>query len=291
MGWKIVEIEDGNRISLFLNNIVILKENSKITLPIKDIDVLLLTNYKLNISIQLINELTNNNVLTIICDNSYLPSSIIVPIIGHHNTLKIMESQINWNHKWKSQTWERIIKNKIINQAYLIKIFELDNEVFNKINNMSNKIKSYDVTNREGHAAKIYWHALYGKDFNRNHLSYTNKLLNYGYAILRSLLTRSIIKKGLDPRISIFHKSFNNFFALSSDLMEPFRILIDYKVYLINKETEQKFYNDKETIIKIFTGKILINSKKEYINNAIDIFIDHIVNQKDLPLIELITNE
>ncbi|MGL4616683.1 MAG: type II CRISPR-associated endonuclease Cas1, partial [Mycoplasmoidaceae bacterium] len=141
------------------------------------------------------------------------------------------------------------------------------------------------------HAAKIYWHELYGKEFNRHNNCYINKLLNYGYAILRALLTRSIIKKGLDPRISIFHKSFSNFFALSSDLMEPFRIIVDYNVYLINKESEQKFYEDKEKIIKIFTGKILINKKKEYINNAVDIFIDNILKQNKVPFIELIVNE
>lgn len=291
MGWKILEIENSNRISLFLNNIVILKQNNKITIPIKDIDILLLNNYKLNITVQLINELTNNNVLTIICDNRYLPTSIIVPIIGHHNTLKIIESQINWNHKWKSDTWEKIVKNKIINQANLINILNLDNDIYKKIIDMSNNIKSYDVTNREGHAAKIYWHTLYGKDFNRHDMSYTNKLLNYGYAILRALLTRSIIKKGLDPRISIFHKSFSNYFALSSDLMEPFRVIVDLKVYLMSKNSEQKFYEDKEKIIKIFTGKILINNKKEYISNAIDIFIDYIVKQYSIPKIDLIINE
>ncbi|MGL5246119.1 MAG: type II CRISPR-associated endonuclease Cas1 [Mycoplasmoidaceae bacterium] len=291
MGWKILEIENSNKISLFLNNIVILKENNKITIPIKDIDILLLNNYKINISIQLINELTNNNVLTIICDNRYLPSSIIVPIIGHHNTLKIIENQINWNHKWKSETWEKIIKNKISNQAFLIKTLNLNNDIYEKIIDMSNNIKSYDVTNREGHSAKIYWHQLYGKEFNRHDISYTNKLLNYGYAILRALLTRSIIKKGLDPRISIFHKSFSNFFALSSDLMEPFRILVDYNVYLLNEKSEQKFYEDKEKIIKIFTGKILIDKKKEYISNAVDIFIDNILKQKNVPIIELIINE
>lgn len=102
MGWKIIEVESGDSLNLFLNNLVIKNSNYKIIIPINDIDVLLINNYKLKITINLINELAENNVLTIICDNKYLPTTNILPIIGNFNTIKVLEKQINWTVIYKS---------------------------------------------------------------------------------------------------------------------------------------------------------------------------------------------
>ena len=123
--------------------------------------------------------------------------------------------------------------------------------------------------------------------FIRHENDYYNLLLNYGYTILRGYLTRSIIKKGLDPRISIFHKSFHNYFALASDLMEPFRTLVDYEVFKIYKTKIIDLYEHKEQLIKLFNTKIFVDNKKQFVNNGIDIFVDAIVNQTKLPTIAL----
>lgn len=172
---------------------------------------------------------------------------------------------------------------KITNQKELISNMTENKVIENELNSFLSQIKDYDITNREGHASKIYWHTLFGINFKRFEDDYINKLLNYGYTILRGYFTRSIIKKGLDPRISIFHKSFHNYFSLSSDLMEPFRILIDIVVYKIYKIGEINFYEHKQLLIEIFNQKILVNDKYQFINNAIDMFVDCIVNQTELP--------
>ena len=282
MGWKIIEIEEASNINLFLENIIITKNESKIKIPINDIDVLLINNFKLKITIQLLNALSIRNVLVIICDNQYLPCSNVVPIIGNYNTLKIIEKQIMWSDEFKGLLWRKIIKNKIKNQYHFLLSLNKDLE---ELIVLHNDVKDHDISNREGHASKIYWHNLFGLNFKRHNDDYINSLLNYGYTILRSYFTRSIIKKGLDPRIALFHKSFHNYFALASDLMEPFRVIIDIVVYKIVKEFEElKFYEAKQLIIKAFNNKILINEKLQYINNAIDIFIDSIINESLLEI-------
>lgn len=288
MGWKIVEIENGQSLNLFLDNIVITTEESKITLPLNDIDVLLINNYKLKITIQLINALSRNNILTIICNNDYLPESLIVPIIGNYNTIKVLDVQLQWNPIYKARVWKNIIKNKMENQAELLNSIFDENDISEKIIELTKEIKDYDISNREGHASKIYWHKLFGSNFKRFENDYCNMLLNYGYTILRSYMTRSIIKKGLDPRISFFHKSFHNYFSLSSDLMEPFRCFVDKEVFELIKDEEQCFFKHKEKLIKAFNNKILIDGKKQFINNAIDIFVDSIVNQGKISEIRLI---
>lgn len=288
MGWKIIEIESGEQLNLFLNNLVIRVNDEKIIIPINDIDVLLINNYKIKVTINLLNELAENNVLTIICDKKCLPVSCVVPIIGNFNTIKVLDAQLNWSNIYKTNIWKQIVKQKIINQAQLISVLKNNEELSNKIISLINDIKGLDITNREGHASKIYWHGLFGIQFKRGEDDYCNSLLNYGYTILRSYFTRSIIKKGLDPRISFFHKSYHNYFSLASDLMEPFRILIDYEVYNLCSINEKNFYEHKQKLIECFNKKIFIDNKKHFVNNAIDLFVDAIVNQDlTLPSIEL----
>lgn len=287
MSWKIIEIEDASRINLFLDNIVIRKNETKIVIPISDIDVLLLNNYKLNISVQLINALSRNCTLVITCDNKYLPQSYILPIIGNWNTLKVLDQQLNWDYSYKASVWETIVKQKILGQVDMLKNL-VKSSNYKQLINLLKNLKEYDISNREGHASKIYWHSLFGINFTRHNDDYYNHLLNYGYTILRGYFVRSIIKKGLDPRISFFHKSFHNYFALASDLMEAFRVLIDYEVFRIYKTNDVDFYQHKEQLLKSFNKKILINDKQQFINNAIDIYVDAVVNQSKLPNISLI---
>ena len=287
MGWKIIEVENGDSLSLFLNNIVIRRENEKIIIPINDIDVLLINNYKLKLTVNLINALCDNNVLTVICNSNYMPNANILPIIGNFNTVKVLENQVNWSQEFKSSTWRQIIKQKINNQSDLVLNIIKNEETAKKLAELSSEIKDYDISNREGHASKIYWHSLFGLSFKRHEDDYCNQLLNYGYTILRSYLSRSIVKKGLDPRIALFHKSFHNYFALASDLMEPFRVLIDLEVYNLYSIGEVNFYDHKQRLIECFNQKIFVDDKKHFVNNAIDLFVDAIAIKKELPVIKL----
>ena len=291
MGWKIIDIESNSQVKLFLNNLIIFKEFKKITIPLCDVDVVVFDNIKTTVTIKLINQLTKNNILTIICNEKHLPTSLIIPQIGNFNSLKILEKQINWNVKYKHLKWKEIITHKILNQVEILKHFKLkfNNDFFNEI---LLEIKPFDISNREGHAAKVYWHTLYGKEFNRNEDNDINYMLNYGYSILYSYFSRSIIKKGLDPRISIFHKSFDNYFALSSDLMEEFRPLIDWYVYKVNQSKEKILIIDVKTnILKLFNKKCMVIDKKYFIPQAIDIYIDNLVNEREIPKVNFLYDE
>lgn len=289
MGWKIVEIENAERLRLFLDNLVIYKDQDKITIPINDIDTLLIDNVQINLSIQLINKLSENNVNVIICDSKHLPSTQLLPIIGNYNSLKVLNKQLEWNHKYKSNLWKKLVSKKIDNQIEILSHFGYYNEEnILLMTSLKDEVKEYDITNREGHAAKVYWHTLFGKEFNRrDEENLINRYLNYGYAILRSYFSKSIVKKGLDPRISIFHKSFHNHFALSSDLMEVFRIIIDYEVIKIVEieKMEKPWYESKQQLIECFNRKVIIDGKEQFINNAIDLFLEAIIAERELPKI------
>ncbi|WP_391591830.1 Type II CRISPR-associated endonuclease Cas1 [[Mycoplasma] cavipharyngis] len=290
MGWKTIVISSNETLRLYLNNLEIENDSRRILIPMYDIDTIVIESYTAVYSNKLIETLMKHNINLILCDSKHMPFVQMIPIQGHHNSLKILEQQIKWDANYRNSLWKRIVSNKITNQkATLLKL----NIVFNKdiFKYYIDNIQDLDILNSEGNAAKYYWKCLFGNKFIRDYscqkFHQINSYLNYGYSILRGMVARSIIKKGLDPRISIFHRSFLNFFALASDLMEVFRPLVDYQVYQL-LQTETKWNVIKEEIIKSLSNyKIKVNQKEFYLNNAIDIYIEKLQTGQNLEWVDL----
>lgn len=288
MGWRILEINKNCHVKLFLKNLIITGE-ANISIPINDIDVVLFTNPRTNISINLLNELVQENICVFFCDSKYMPCSMVFPIVGNLLTLKIFNEQIKWDDNFKAIVWKKIVELKCSNQIQFLKFLDLlSDQEYMVLLNYVNQVELNDQTNREGHIAKIYWHKLFGVNFSRDNDSLTiNKILNYGYTILNGMVARSIIKKGLDCRISVFHKSVYNHFALSSDLIEPFRNIVDILVIELMKnnlisleDTNDLTIELKEICLDFIANfKLMINGFYQQLNNAIDEFVDSLVNK------------
>ncbi|MDQ0514278.1 CRISPR-associated protein Cas1 [Mycoplasmoides fastidiosum] len=278
MGWKTVTIASNESLRVYLNNLEIKNDTRRILIPLSDIDTIIIESYQTVYSNKLLEILKNFNINVIFCDSNHLPFMHMVPINGHHNSLKILESQIKWNIQYRTHLWQKIIANKIDNQKLtLAKLGLLVNS--EEFDEYKNNIVNMDSTNREGHAAKAYWKYLFDPKFIRDHKAdkfpEINIPLNFGYSVLRSMIVRSIVKKGLDPRISINHRSFHNFFALASDLMEPFRQVVDYIVYLEWQKKPFNFLETKKEIVAFLANqKVRINDKEYHLNTGIDIYIE-----------------
>ena len=144
-----------------------------------------------------------------------------------------------------------------------------------------------DKTNREGHAAKVYFNALFGIDFSRSKDCAINAALNYGYGILLSCFNREVIANGYITQLGLFHNNMFNQFNLSSDLMEPFRILVDR---IVVKNKPEKFDSEeKMNFIYMLEDEVMIDGKHQYISNAIKIYCKSIfdaLNENDVSLIK-----
>jgi CRISPR-associated endonuclease Cas1 subtype II len=155
-----------------------------------------------------------------------------------------------------------------------------------------NEIEFADTTNREGHAAKVYFNALFGMDFTRTAENSTNAALNYGYGIILSAFNREIVANGYITQIGLFHDNMFNQFNLGSDLMEPFRPLVDRKVKMLKP---QKFEHDeKMQILTLLEDEVEIAGRKEYVNNAIKIYCRSVfdaLNDNEASLIKFYRNE
>ena len=130
----------------------------------------------------------------IFCDEKHNPFGELSPYYSRHNSSKKIKEQIKWTNKYKDDLWMKIVKNKILNQSLMLN--KIKNDKYDLLNSYIDEVVSGDKTNREGHAAKVYFNALFGKDFVRNNNDNINAALNYGYAILLSTINKEVIASG-----------------------------------------------------------------------------------------------
>lgn len=198
------------------------------SIPIEDMALLLLDNHQVTISTQLITKLQGNNVAIITTDAHHLPLGMMLPIYGHSEYSERIKYQLQASEPLKKQLWKQTVEQKIKNQQSLLQLFEKPTK------NMEvyiNNVKSGDTTNMEGIAAQHYWKYLFD-DFTRERFGgEPNNMLNFGYAILRSIVARALVSSGLLPVLGIFHKNKYNPFCLADDIMEPYRPFVDKMVY------------------------------------------------------------
>lgn len=277
MGWRIIYIEDANSVKLYLDNIKITTNKDEVLIPLLDIHTLVIDNQMITMTVPLLNKCAEYNVNVILCSMEHMPSCEITSLDGNFQAPQILKKQINWNDDIKKVLHQKIMKNKIENQAMLLKTLNKSKDVFDHMIKFCEEVELSDSTNREGLAAKIYFRELFGKDFKRFDEDVLNAGLNYGYAILRSQISKTIVAKGLNPSIGIIHKGYNNPFNLSDDIIEVFRPIIDEYVY--KKMNEAIFFsrNNRLEIIEQTTKDVYVDGKRQSIFNGIRIFVEQIM--------------
>ena len=251
---------------------------NEILIPISDIMILVIDNYKSVLSVPLINKLTEKNVCTILCGVDHLPQSYILPLNGHFSQSGNIKKQIEWNDEHKKLVHQLIVKAKILNQIEILKMNDKSSEVIFKLYEFYDQVLLDDTTNREGLVAKMYFRELYGDDFIRMDEDVINAGLNYGYAIFRSLITSIIVAKGYLPNIGIFHRGKQNMFNLSDDIIEVFRPIVDHYVYNNMMEDILFKQDHREQLIQLTVKKVKIDNKYQTIANAIHLYIEGILN-------------
>lgn len=268
MGWRTVIISKNCKLS-YKNDYLIVRSEELKTIHLSEINMIIVENCMVSITSYLINELANKKIKIIFCDERHNPSCEIIPYYGAFNTNKKIINQTKWKQERKDKAWKEIIRYKIHNQAMLLKKLKINEYV--RLLEYEEQVENGDKTNREGHAAKVYFNLLFGKDFIRGREDNTNTALDYGYSILLSVLNKEVVSKGYITPLGINHKSEFNQFNLSCDLMEIFRPLIDEIVYENREFAFDRTYKYK--LIDVCNEIINIENKEQYVSNAIPIFI------------------
>ncbi len=193
--------------------------------PLDQIAAVIVHGHGTTCSASLLVELANRGVAVVLCDQRHAPRGVLMPIEGHHSQGARMRAQWEASRPFMKQAWKQIVVSKIRMQE---QVLEYVGQPSARLKQLSGKVTSGDTKNVEAQAARYYWPLLMGMDFKRElQGGGGNSLLNYGYTILRSAASRAIVAAGLHPTIGIHHSNRGNAFALSDDIMEPFRPLVD----------------------------------------------------------------
>lgn len=261
MSKQTIVIESAKELSLSDGMIVIKdKESEEIILrPIEDVQMVMIDHHSARVTTPLITRLAKNNASVIYCDETHMPVSMTMDLDSNTIQSKRFQYQLSASVPTNKQLWKQIIEAKILNQSLLLEKLGKGQKLLAKY---YSNVKSGDSTNREGLAAKMYWKILMGKDFIRDRYGAPpNSLLNYGYAILRSFVARSLMNAGLLPTVGIFHRNRNNALPLADDMMEPYRPYIDYKVMeLMEIGCTEVCHEAKNAILNLFYTDIPANS-------------------------------
>lgn len=270
-----INIYVANDARLYIKNSQLFLENDEIKkdYPIEDINSIMIENLNTTISTYTLSKCSKFGILIFICDQSHLPCGVVLPFCGHYQILSVYNAQVSLSKPLQKQLWQTIIKNKIENQNEVLNIFGK----FDKLKQLKNKVLSGDAGNSEAKASLIYFKELFGKSFKRRDENFINACLNYGYAIVRGFIARSIVVHGLLPYIALFHTNQYNAFNLADDIIEIFRPVVD----LLVKSKFENFYElssqVKALLFGIINYDVLIDGQKQTVSNAIEMVVESYV--------------
>jgi CRISPR-associated protein Cas1 len=232
------------------------------SITIEDIGFLLIDHGEIYLSINAMNLLVENNASVIICGKNHLPNGMFLNLNSHHIQQEIFKKQLESSAPLKKQLWQQTVVEKIQNQGRLLT--QMTGRP-NPLESYSRKVLSGDTSNMEGAAAAFYWKTFFDFNFKRERYGdYPNNMLNYGYAILRAAVARSLSASGLLNTLGIHHKNKYNAFALADDIMEPFRPLVDEKVAeIMHAFDEQELTTKiKAELLSILTRTVYFEDEK-----------------------------
>ena len=263
MGFRTVIIKNRAKLEVRLNSLIVRGEQEK-KVFLEEINTLIVQSTAVSLTASLLCELMKRNIKVIFCDEKHNPQSELLPYYGAHNTSKRYKEQIAWGSVIKARVWREIVKKKIEGQAqHLYDAGFLEQS--DLLRAYLCEVQDNDISNREGHAAKVYFNCLLGAGNGRKTGGFINGCLNYGYAILLSAFNREIVASGYLTQLGIWHDNEFNEFNLACDLMEPFRVVVD-RTALHLEEGDKDF---KKKMANILNYKTLIDGKNTTLDLAI----------------------
>ncbi|EAC5216590.1 type II CRISPR-associated endonuclease Cas1 [Listeria monocytogenes] len=263
MGWRTVVVNSHSKLSYKNQHLVFKSAYQHEMIHLSEIDVLILETTDITLTTMLINCLVSENILILFCDDKRLPIGKVLPFYGRHDSSLQLSKQLGWDSELKSEVWTEIISQKILNQSTFLSMLDYDEKADSLIK-LHETLEMFDPTNREGHAARIYFNQLFGNDFTREQENDINSGLNYGYTLLLSIFARELVKSGCMTQFGLKHSNQFNDFNFASDIMEPFRPLVDQIVY---EKRAEDFQVIKRSLFELFNKQFDYNNQHMFLTN------------------------
>ncbi|XXQ68187.1 type II CRISPR-associated endonuclease Cas1 [Neisseriaceae bacterium B1] len=230
MTWRTLLISNGGKLSLHNKQLLIQQNGDAIPVPLEDLAIIVIEHKETVITTPLLSALAQRGIALITCDEQFLPCGQWLPLAQYHRPLKTLHLQLNATLPQKKQLWQKIVQQKILNQAFVLNEIGADIAA-RKLHVLAEQVKSGDSENKESQAAALYFQAAFGREFTRAQENAINAHLNYGYSVLRSAIARALVQYGWLPALGLHHHNQQNPFNLADDFIEPFRPLADLMVH------------------------------------------------------------
>ena len=291
MAFRNLYIESDVHLSI-KNEQLVLQKDEEYTFPLEDINSICIDSLKTNISTYTLRKIVEHDIVLYICDEKHMPTGILLGTSNYSRKLRNLKRQLDMPKPVLKRIWQEIVKQKISNQARVLKLLYFETE-YNSLMNMRDAVLSGDSTNIEARAAALYFKTIFGNDFTRRKDDFYNSALNYGYAIVRGMISRSLVMYGFEPSMGIFHHNQLNAFNLSDDIIECFRPLVD--LYIINNielqenldsSTKRKIYNVINTLMLIDGKSYNISTAIENVVKSLATSFESKENQIKLPVLD-----
>jgi len=290
MSWRTVVISNTGKLDFKMDHMVVRQADVTTKIHLSEIGMVIIETTAVSMTASLLCELIKRKIKVIFCDEKRNPNSELVSYYGSHDTSEKIRKQIEWNGTAKKLVWTEIVSEKIRKQANFLR--EVGKDEHKLLDGYVEEIQFGDISNREGHAAKVYFNALFGLSFTRTAEVPINAALNYGYSILSSAFSREIVANGYITQLGLFHDNMFNQFNLSSDLMEPFRPLVDKTVYIMNPQKFER--EEKLQLVDVMNHEVIIDTMHNYVVNAIKIYCKSVfdaLRDNDVSLIRFYRDE
>ncbi len=221
MSFRTIFIESPCRLSYSSGYMVVRREDDTVKVYLSEISTVILQTERVFISAYLLSELAKAKISFVISDEKRNPIGQYLPLYGAHNVSKRIQDQLSWGEPIKKRVWQRVVRDKDCPASSVSR--ERDHlEAAQLFDSLVSEVRSGDTTNREAQSARIYFSTLFGKGFSRDDDSPLNAALNYGYAVLLSMVNREVVSRGYLTQCGICHRNEYNQFNLACDFMEPF---------------------------------------------------------------------
>lgn len=268
MAFRTVVIDTHSKLEYSLGYLVFRTAEATKRIFLEEVRTVIINSPMVSMTTSLLIELTNRKIKVIFCDEKHNPCGEILPCYGNNVTTKRIKTQIRWDQETADFVWKALIEAKIQNQASLLLLAGRPTEA-QMLTDYATCVEPGDPTNREGHAAKVYFNSVFFPGFTREQDCLINAALNYGYSIILSEINRAVVAAGYLTQLGIHHKSEFNEFCLSCDLIEPLRFLVDKKAKTLKEDADFK-----KEMISLLAKDVFIREQKQSLGNAIGLYVN-----------------
>lgn len=267
MAFRNIYIENPARLSI-RNRQLVISQEQEYTIPVSDIQSVVIDNLQTSLTAPTLSFLAENQVALFTCNRQHMPCAVLLPLGNHSRKLQALGIQLGTTKRFKNRMWQKIIKQKVLNQATCLEFNERGKIA--ELKQLANSVTEGDFTYNESQAALIYFRELFGEGFSRREDNVQNAALNYGYAIVRGVIARDICAYGFEPALGIFHRNELNAFNLADDLIEPYRPYVDLWVSKNISEDERYLLpSHKRQLVSLLFTEVTIDNEIHSLINAV----------------------